>query len=67
MLSDEMYKLISIAEKILGDAWIIQYVNVELGTYELRAYTCETMCVITVEHDEFDKPLVLYYDYRKEK
>lgn len=67
MLSNDLNKLMSVANEILEDEWCIQYVNVEIGTYELRAYTCKSMCLIIVEDDDFEHPSVLYYDYRKEK
>ena len=67
MVMNEFNRMILLANKILGSEWCIQYINVELATYELRAYTDKSMCLIIVENDDFDRPLVLYYDYRKEK
>lgn len=67
MESNEFNKMLKVANDLLGNEWIILYVNVELSTYELRAYTDDSMCVIIVEKDDFEHPLVLYYDYRKEK
>lgn len=60
---DEMIKL---ARNILGDSWNVHYVNVETRTLELRAYNGLSMCVIVVEDEDFDDPLVNYYDYKEE-
>lgn len=60
---DEMMKL---AGNILDDSWIVQYVNVETSALELRAYNELHMCIIVVENDNFDDPLVNYYDYKEE-
>lgn len=67
MKSNEFNKMLKVANDLLGNEWIILYVNVELSAYELRAYTDDSMCVIIVENDDFEHPLDLYYDYRKEK
>lgn len=67
MESNDFNKMVVLANELLGNEWIILYVNVELSAYELRAYTDESMCIIIVENDDFEHPLVLYYDYRKEK
>lgn len=59
-------KMLSVAKNILDDSWNVQYINVETTTYELRAYNKIDMCVIVVEHDNFDDPLVNYYEYKEE-
>lgn len=61
---DEMIKL---ARNILSDSWNVQYVNVETRALELRAYKGLSMCVIVVEDEDFDDPLVNYYEYKKEE
>lgn len=61
---DEMIKL---ARNILSDSWNVQYVNVETRALELRAYKDLSMCVIVVEDEDFDDPLVNYYEYKKEE
>lgn len=60
---DEMIKL---ARNILGDSWNVQYVNVETRALELRAYKGLSLCVIVVEDEDFDDPLVNYYEYKEE-
>ena len=59
-------KMLSVAKNILDDSWNVQYVNVETTAYELRAYNKIDMCVIVVEHDNFNDPLVNYYEYKEE-
>lgn len=60
-------RMITLGKKILDDSWDVQYVNVETVAYELRAYKGLTMCVIVVENDRFDDPLINYYDYKEEE
>ena len=60
-------KMIELAKSILDDQWNVQYVNVETKALELRAYDGLSMCVIVVEDDNFDDPLVNYYEYKKEE
>ena len=59
---DEMIKL---ARNILDDSWTMQYVNVETKALELRAYKDLSMCIIIVEDEDFDDPLVNYYEYKE--
>lgn len=59
-------RMLSVAKNILDDSWIVQYVNVETSALELRAYNKLHMCIIVVENDNFDDPLVNYYDYKEE-
>lgn len=59
-------RMITLAKNILDDSWIVQYVNVETSALELRAYNELHMCIIVVENDNFDDPLVNYYDYKEE-
>lgn len=61
---DEMIKL---ARNILSDSWNVHYVNVETRALELRSYKGLSMCVIVVEDEDFDDPLVNYYEYKKEE
>lgn len=56
---DEMIKL---ARNILSDSW-----NVETRALELRPYKGLSMCVIVVKDEDFDDPLVNYYEYKKEE
>lgn len=60
-------KMLSVAKNILDDSWNVQYINVETTAYKLRAYNKIDMCVIVVEHDNFDDPLINYYEYKEEK
>lgn len=60
-------KMLSVAKNILDDSWNVQYINVETTAYELRTYNKIDMCVIVVEHDNFDDPLINYYEYKEEK
>lgn len=39
MESNEFNKMLKVANDLLGNEWIILYVNEELSTYGLRAYT----------------------------
>lgn len=55
-------KMIKLARNILSDSW-----NVETRALELRAYKGLSMCVIVVEDEDFDDPLVNYYEYKKEE
>ena len=64
-LNYDFDRMITLGKKILGDSWNIQYVNVETVAYELRAYKGLSMCVIVVEDEDFDDPLVNYYEYKK--
>lgn len=66
-LNYDFDRMITLAKKILGDSWNVQYVSVETVAHELRAYKGLCMCVIVVENDNFDDPLINYYDYREEK
>lgn len=61
---DEMIKL---ARNILSDSWYVHYVNVETRALELRAYNGLSMCVIVVEDEDFDDPLISYYNYKEEE
>ena len=45
----------------------VHYVNVETRALELRAYKGLSMCAIVVEDEDFDDPLVNYYEYKKEE
>lgn len=60
-------RMITLGKKILDNTWDVQYVNVETVAYELRAYRGLCMCVIIVENDRFDDPLINFYDYREEE
>lgn len=59
-------RMLSVAKNILDDSWNVQYINVETSVLELRAYNELHMCIIVVENDNFDDPLVNYYDYKEE-
>lgn len=59
-------KMIELCRDILDDSWNVQYVNVETKALELRAYKGLCLCVIVVEDEDFDDPLVNYYEYKEE-
>lgn len=59
-------KMIELGRDILDDSWNVQYVNVETRALELRAYKGLYLCVIVVEDEDFDDPLVNYYEYKEE-
>lgn len=59
-------RMLSVANNILDDSWNVQYISVETSALELRAYNKLLMCIIVVENDNFDDPLVNYYDYKEE-